>query len=138
RGCSRQGPRDQCGASAGSRAAGAEAGDAALKGNTDAICDQAARIGGDAAKTFAADLKLLKDAKSADADAAAQVDQKTTRDVQNYAAALADMAKLTTDAKLKKTLAGMGKQISALDGDVRKLNPDKLAGLQEDLSKACS
>ncbi len=83
-------------------------------------------------------MKLLKDAKSADADAAAQVDQKTTRDVQNYAAALADMAKLTTDAKLKKTLAGMGKQISALDGDVRKLNPDKLAGLQEDLSKACS
>jgi hypothetical protein len=113
-------------------------GDAALKGDTAAICTQAAKTGGEAARNFAADVKLLIDAQTAqDADAVTKAQQKTTRDVENYSYALADMAKLTSDPALKKALTAMGKQVSTLKGDVRKLDAEKLAGLQETLAKAC-
>ena len=114
------------------------AGDAALKGNTEAICLQAEKAGGEAARNFAADLKLLIDAESAqDKDAVTKARQKTTRDVQNYSFALADMSKLASDPQLKKALAAMAKQVSALKGDVRKLDAEKLEGLQNTLAKAC-
>ena len=113
-------------------------GDAALKGNTEAICTQAEKTGGEAARNFAADLKLLIDAESAkDKDAVTKARQKTTRDVQNYSFALADMSKLASDPQLKKALAAMAKQVSALKGDVRKLDAEKLEGLQDTLAKAC-
>jgi hypothetical protein len=125
----------------GSSAAGSSAsgkGDAALKGNTKAICAQAAKTGGDAAKNFAQDLKLLIDAESAqDKAAVAAAKAKTTRDVENYSFALGDMAKLASEPELKKALGAMSKQVSALKGDVRKLDAEKLDGLQETLSKAC-
>ncbi|MEV4643006.1 hypothetical protein AB0J80_37270 [Actinoplanes sp. NPDC049548] len=123
-------------APAGSTDAGG--GDAALKGNTKAICAQAAKTGGDAAKNFAQDLKLLIDAESAqDQDAVAKAKQKTSRDVENYSFALADMAKLASDAEVKKALGAMSKKVSALKGDVRKLDAQKLEGLQETLAEAC-
>ncbi|GAA2600100.1 hypothetical protein GCM10010435_94400 [Winogradskya consettensis] len=124
--------------SATSAAASSSGGDAALKGDTAAICTQAAKTGGEAARNFAADVKLLIDAQSAqDADAVTKAKEKTTRDVENYSYALADMAKLTSDPALKRALTAMGKQVSTLKGDVRKLDAEKLAGLQETLSKAC-
>ncbi|MEV4707094.1 hypothetical protein [Actinoplanes sp. NPDC049316] len=120
----------------GSSAAGS--GDAALKGNTKAICDQAAKTGGDAAKNFAQDLKLLIDAESAqDKAAVAAAKAKTSRDVENYSFALGDMAKLASEPELKKALGAMSKQVAALKGDVRKLDAEKLDGLQDTLSKAC-
>ncbi|MGA5303585.1 hypothetical protein ACPCHT_26920 [Nucisporomicrobium flavum] len=120
------------------RSSAAGKGDAALKGNTKAICDQAAKTGGDAAKNFAQDLKLLIDAESAqDKAAVAAAKAKTTRDVENYSFALGDMAKLASEPQLKKALGAMSKQVSALKGDVRKLDAEKLDGLQETLSKAC-
>ncbi|MFI7597329.1 hypothetical protein [Actinoplanes sp. NPDC049681] len=123
-------------APAGSTDAGA--GDAALRGNTGAICSQAAKTGGDAARNFAQDLKLLIDAESAqDRDAVAKAKEKTSRDVENYSFALADMAKLASEPELKEALTAMSKQVSALKGDVRKLDPAKLGGLQETLAKAC-
>jgi hypothetical protein len=67
-------------AGAGPSGAGQNAGDAALTGNTDAICDQAAKTGGEFAATFAQDLKLLIDAESAqDKAQAARVKAKTSR-----------------------------------------------------------
>src|SRR5689334_14150648 len=68
-------------------AAGASAGaalpgeaDAALSGNTEAICQQAAKTGGDAARNFALDLKLLIDAESSqNKDLVVKAKQKTTR-----------------------------------------------------------
>jgi hypothetical protein len=113
-------------------------GDAALSGNSDAICQQAAKTGGDSAKNFAEDLKLLIDAESAqDADQVAKAKAKTTRDVENYSFALTDMSKLAADPALKAALADMGKQVKALKGDVRKLDAARLTKLQETLDKAC-
>ncbi|BCJ51606.1 hypothetical protein Asp14428_30810 [Actinoplanes sp. NBRC 14428] len=121
-----------------SGASGAKGGDAALKGNTAAICAQAAKTGGDAGKNFAQDLKLLIDAESAqDKDAVAKAKAKTDRDVENYSFALTDMSKLASDPELKAALAAMGKKVAALKGDVRKLDAEKLEGLQETLAKAC-
>ncbi|MET0495401.1 MAG: hypothetical protein ABW000_19940 [Actinoplanes sp.] len=112
--------------------------DAALKGNTKAICDQAGKVSGDAGSRFAQDLKLLIDAESAqDKDLVAKAKEKTTRDVENYSFALTDMSKLASDADLKKALASMGKQVNALKGDVRKLDAEKLGALQATLDKAC-
>ena len=114
------------------------AGDAALSGNTAAICDQAAKTGGDAATNFVQDLKLLIDAESAqDQDLVAKAREKTTRDVENYSYALTDMSKLASDPTLKAALADMGKQVTALKGDVRKLDAERLAKLQATLDKAC-
>ena len=85
-------------------AAGANAGDAALSGNTKAICNQAG---------------------------------KTTRDVENYSFALNDMSKLAADPTLKQALADMGRQVTALKGDVRKIDDKKLDKLRSTLDKAC-
>ncbi|MEV6601603.1 hypothetical protein AB0M36_32825 [Actinoplanes sp. NPDC051346] len=120
---------------AGSSAAG---GDAALKGNTKAICDQAARTGGEAADKFAQDLKLLIEAETAqDPAAVTKARAKTSRDVENYASALADMAKLASEPELKKALSAMGKKVSTLKGDIRKLVPSDFVELQDTLAKAC-
>jgi hypothetical protein len=119
-------------------AAGKGSGDAALSGNSEAICQQAAKTGGDAAKNFAQDLKLLIDAESAkDADQVAKAKAKTTRDVENYSFALTDMSKLAADPALKAALADMGKQVTALRGDVRKLDTAQLTKLRETLDQAC-
>ena len=112
--------------------------DAALSGNSGAICQQAAKTGGDAAKNFAQDLKLLIDAESSqDKDLVIKAKQKTARDVENYSFALKDMSKLAADPKLKAALADMGSQVTALKGDVRKVDADQLAKLQVTLDKAC-
>jgi hypothetical protein len=124
------------GASAGAALPG-EA-DAALSGNTQAICRQAAKTGGDAAKNFAQDLKLLIDAESSqDKDLVIKAKQKTARDVENYSFALKDMSKLAADAKLKAALADMGAQVTALKGDVRKADAARLDKLRATLDKAC-
>ena len=112
--------------------------DAALSGNTEAICQQAAKTGGDAARNFALDLKLLIDAESSqNKDLVIKAKQKTTRDVENYSFALKDMSKLAADAKLKTALADMGSQVTALKGDVRKVDSARLNKLQATLDKAC-
>jgi hypothetical protein len=114
------------------------AGDAALAGNTAAICTQAAKTGGQFAAMFAYDLKVLIDAESAkDKDLAGKAQQKTSRDVDNYSYALTDMSKLVADPTVKKALAAMGKQVTALKGDVRKLDDSKLQELGATLDKAC-
>ena len=119
-------------------ATSAGSGDAALSGNTDAICQQAAKTGGDSAKNFSEDIKLLIDAETAkDADQVAKAKAKTTRDVDNYSFALTDMSKLAADPALKAALADMGKQVKALKGDVRKLDAAQLTKLQATLDKAC-
>jgi hypothetical protein len=118
--------------------AGKNAGDAALAGNTAAICTQAAKTGGQFAAMFAYDLKVLIDAESAkDKDLAAKAKEKTSRDVDNYSFALTDMSKLVADPTVKKALAAMGKQVTALKGDVRKLDDSKLQELNGTLDKAC-
>jgi pyruvate/2-oxoglutarate dehydrogenase complex dihydrolipoamide acyltransferase (E2) component len=110
----------------------------ALGEDAKAICDQAARVGAEAGKTFAADRQILADAASSkDAAVAAQAKEKTSRDVQNYSDALVDMATLAGDPELKKALSGMGKKVAALKGDVRKLDAGKLADLRDDLAEAC-
>ncbi len=112
--------------------------DTALRDDTRAICDQAERVGADAGRNFVADLKLLADAESAeDAAAATKAREKTTRDVQNYASALLDMAGLANDAGLKEALSQMAKEVSAIEGDVRKMDADKLAALQGELTAVC-
>lgn len=120
-----------------SAAAGAE-GDAALSGNTAAICAQAAKTGIDFAATFAGNVKLQIDAASAGEPAAVQqAEQKATRDVQNYAYALRDMSELAADAKLKKALADMSKQVEAFKGDISKIEEKDMAGLRAKLDEAC-
>src|SRR5689334_9585755 len=60
--------------------ASAQSGDAALAGNSPAICQQAAKTGGDGAKNLAQDLKLVIHPQSAqDADQVAKAKAKTTR-----------------------------------------------------------
>jgi hypothetical protein len=119
-------------------ATGANAGDAALSGNTQAICNQAAKTGGQFGAMFAQDLKLLIDAESAkDKDLSGKVKQKTTRDVENYSFALNDLSKLAADPTVKQALADMGKQMTALKGDVRKIDDAKLDKLRATLDKAC-
>ncbi|GAB1690048.1 hypothetical protein [Krasilnikovia sp. M28-CT-15] len=116
----------------------APAGDVALKGNSAAICDQASTTGAHAGVTFAQDLKLLIDVETAqDGAAVSQARAKTTRDVQNYAHALADMGKLASEPALKKALTTMSKQVGALKGDVRKLDATRLAALRATLDTAC-
>jgi hypothetical protein len=117
---------------------GARGGDAALSGDTGAICTQAVRIGADFARTFAGNLKLRIDAASSgDPAAVRQAEQKSARDVQNYSYALNDLSKLAADPAVKRALADMSKQVNALNGDVRELDEKKLAGLRTTLDKAC-
>jgi hypothetical protein len=113
-------------------------GDAALSGNTAALCSQAVRTGGQAAAAFAQDLKLLIDAESARNKAAvAEAKAKTTRDVENYEYALKDMSKLAADPAVKQALAEMSASVDRLKGDVRKIDADELGRLQGTLGKAC-
>lgn len=119
-------------------AAAPGSGDAALAGNSEAICQQAARAGAAAGENFAGDLKLLIDAESAqNAGQVAQAKAKTARDVENYSSALTDMARLASEPALKAALADMGKQVTALKGDVRKIDADRLTKLRETLDRAC-
>jgi hypothetical protein len=111
--------------------------DAALTGDTKAICDQATRTGTAFGQAFLADLKLQIDAANQGAQAKSQAEQKIAQDVQNYSYALADMAKLTTDKALKKALTQMSKQVIALKGDVTKINSDKMSALSGTLDQAC-
>jgi hypothetical protein len=111
--------------------------ESALTGNTKAICEQAARTSSSFGETFIADLRLQIDAAAKGGNAKTQADQKVTRDVQNYSYALADMAKLTTDAGLKKALNEMSAQVMALKGDVTKINADKMSELSATLDRAC-
>jgi len=113
------------------------AGDAALSGNTRAICEQAARTSAGFGETFIADLRLQIDAAAKGGDVKTQADRKVARDVQNYSYALADMAKLTTDAGLKKALNQMSEQVKALKGDITKINADKMSELSATLDRAC-
>ena len=116
----------------------AAAADAALSGNTAAICLQAQKTGGNAASNFAQDLKLLIDAESAKDKAAAEAAKsKTSRDMSNYSSALKDMSAQVSDTTVKKTLADMAASVDALKGDVRKLDEAELGKLQTTLSKAC-
>lgn len=124
------------GASAGPGTRGG--GDAALSGNSAAICEQATKTRADAARNFVLDLKLLIDAESAqDADRVAKAKAKSTRDVENFSYALADMAKLASEPGLKQALTEMSRQVTALKGDVRKVDAAQLARLQDTLDRAC-
>ncbi|SNY35524.1 hypothetical protein [Paractinoplanes atraurantiacus] len=111
--------------------------DAALGGDTEAICAQAGRVSTAFGETFIADLKLQIDAASQGATAKQQADQKIERDVTSYSYALADMAKLTTDPALKKALTDMSKQVTALKGDLTKINAEKMSQITGTLDKAC-
>jgi hypothetical protein len=111
--------------------------DAALAGNTKAICDQAARTSAGFGRTFVADLKLQIDAAADGAKAKADVDKKIARDVQSYSFALGEMAKLTDDKALKTALTDMSKEVKALKGDVTKLDAEKMSDLTATLDKAC-
>ncbi|MFI5938583.1 hypothetical protein [Actinoplanes sp. NPDC051494] len=125
-------------ASAAAPDAPAASGDAALKNDTDAICTQASKTSAAAGKTFAADIKLLIEAESGkDAASIGQAQGKTARDVDNFSFALVDMANLASDPELKTVLSEMAKEVASLKGDVRKLDAEKLAGLQESLAKVC-
>jgi len=130
-------PSGGAGATASAPAA-ATSGDAALSGNSEAICQQATKTRGDAAKNFAQDVKLLIDAQSAqDADLVAKAKAKSARDVENFSYALTDMSKLASEPALKAALADMGRQVKVLKGDVRKIDAARLDKLQETLDKAC-
>lgn len=121
-----------------SGSSGSAQGDAALKNDTDAICAQATRVSGEFGQAFATDLKLVIDAESSgDKQAIEAAQSKTKRDVQNFSSALGDMSSLANDAAVKKALAAMSKEVSSLQGDVRKLDASALEGLQETLDKAC-
>ncbi|MEU8664057.1 hypothetical protein AB0C31_46310, partial [Actinoplanes philippinensis] len=69
--------------------------------------------------------------------AKAKAQEKVTRDLQNFSFALLDMSKLAADAEVKKALGTMGAQVTALKGDVTKLNEKKLTELHAVLDKAC-
>ncbi|GGN28273.1 PBP1b-binding outer membrane lipoprotein LpoB [Actinoplanes campanulatus] len=111
--------------------------DTALAEDTEAICAQASRTSTSFGTTFAEDYQLLIKAAAEGAEAKAKAREKVTRDVENFSFALLDMSKLASDAELKKALAAMGAQITALKGDVAKIDDKKLAALHATLDKAC-
>jgi len=111
--------------------------DAALSGNSKAICDQATRTGTAFGKTFLADLQSQVDAAGKGGQAGAEAKQRIEQDVSNYSYALADMAKLAHDAKLKAALKRMSQQVTALKGDVTKINASKMSAVTDTLDKAC-
>ncbi|WP_229076487.1 hypothetical protein [Actinoplanes sp. DH11] len=112
-------------------------GDAALSADSEAICEQASRTSTAFGQTFAEDYRLLTEAAGQGGQAKTNAEQKAARDVQNFSFALHDMAKLAADAKLKDALAAMGDQVTALKGDLEKLDDKKLAALHATLDKAC-
>ena len=111
-------------------------GDAALSSDTEAICKQAAKVSTDFGATFAADRLLIK-TSAKNPQARTEAEQKAARYVRNFSHALLDMAKLVDDPKVKKALGAMGAEVTALKGDVAKIDDKKLAGLQATLDKAC-
>ncbi|MEV7625412.1 hypothetical protein [Actinoplanes sp. NPDC089786] len=112
----------------------AAGGDAALSKDTKAICTQADKVTAQFGATFTRDLKVLTGATDA---VKAEVEQKTKRDVQNFSFVLKDLSTLAGDAGLKKALGEMSTEVKALNGDVRKLDADKLGELSGTLDKAC-
>ena len=112
----------------------AAGGDAALSKDTKAICTQADKVTAQFGATFTRDLKVLTGASGA---VKTEVEQKTKRDVQNFSFALKDLSTLAGDAGLKKALGEMSTEVKALNGDVRKLDADKLGELSGTLDKAC-
>ncbi|MEV0898344.1 hypothetical protein [Actinoplanes sp. NPDC049802] len=109
--------------------------DTALAEDTEAICAQASRTSTGFGATFAEDYRLLVKAEGAEAKAKAK--EKVTRDVESFSFALLDMSKLASDPKLKKALAAMGAQVTALKGDVAKIDDKELTALHARLDKAC-
>jgi hypothetical protein len=115
----------------------AASGDKALSANTKAICAQADRTTKNFGQTFLADLKVQIDAASQGAEAKAEAQQKIDRDVQSFSAALQNMGTLTADPQLKNALTAMGKQVTALKGDLTAFNAEKMGSLTSTLEKAC-
>ena len=115
----------------------ASSADAALSGNTKAICAQATRTGTAFGKTFMTHLQAQIDAAGKNAQAGAEAKQKVEQDVSNYSSALADMAKLASNAALKAALKRMSQQVIVLKGDVTKINPSKVSAVSATLDKAC-
>ncbi|WIM97665.1 hypothetical protein ACTOB_001213 [Actinoplanes oblitus] len=111
--------------------------DAALASDTKAICAQAARTGESFGTNFAADYRVFLGAKAQGAEARARAKEKVTRTVDGYAYALLDMSKLTSDPGLKKALASMGGQVTALKGDFARIDDKRLAEIDAKLAKAC-
>ncbi|MEU4161608.1 hypothetical protein [Actinoplanes sp. NPDC026670] len=111
--------------------------DAALSEDTEAICAQASRTSNEFGKTFAEDYQLLVRAAAESKEAKAKAQEKVTRDLQNFSFALLDMSKLAADPAVKKALGSMGAQVTALKGDVTKVDEKKLAELHAVLDKAC-
>ncbi|GAA2690996.1 hypothetical protein [Actinoplanes palleronii] len=122
--------------SAPTAAAGA-AGDAALSKDTDAICAQAARTSTSFGTNFAADYQVLRAAGKQGAEAKSRAAEKVDRTVDGYAFALLDMSKLAADPTVKKALAAMGAQVTALKSDLGKIDDEKLSELHAKLDKAC-
>lgn len=115
----------------------AAAADAALTGDTEQICAQAERTSTTFGKLFVDDYKLRIEAASKGAEAKRQAAEKIARDVENFSFALTNMAAITTDAQVKDALGDMSAQVKALQGDVAKLDTDKMAQLRATLDKAC-
>lgn len=111
--------------------------DTALSEDTEAICAQASRTSNDFGKTFAEDYQLLIKAAAEGKESKARAQEKVTRDLESFSFALLDMSKLAADPAVKKALGAMGAQVTALKGDVSKINDKKLAELHAVLDKAC-
>ena len=111
--------------------------DAALAGDTKAICAQAERATTGFGETFIADLKLQIEAAGKGEEAKRQADEKISRDVRNFSFALADMAGLTTDPALKKALTEMSAQVKAFQGDISKINQERMSAISGRLDQAC-
>jgi hypothetical protein len=111
--------------------------DTALAEDTEAICAQASRTSNEFGKTFAADQQLLAKAAAEGAAEKARAQEKVTRDLQSFSYALLDMSKLASDAEVKKALAAMGAKVTALKGDIAKVDDKTLADLHGVLDKAC-
>jgi PBP1b-binding outer membrane lipoprotein LpoB len=111
--------------------------DTALSEDTEAICAQASRTSNEFGKTFAEDYQLLIKAAAESKEAKARAQEKVSRDLENFSFALLDMSKLAADPTVKKALSAMGAQVTALKGDVSKVDEKKLAGLHSVLDKAC-
>ncbi|MBG0568763.1 hypothetical protein [Actinoplanes aureus] len=115
----------------------AAAGDAALSEDTDAICEQASRTSTAFGKTFSEDYRLLTEAAAQGGQAETEAKQKAARDVENFSHALLDLSRLASDPQVKKALGAMGAEVTALKGDLAKIDDKKLAGLHATLDKAC-
>ncbi|MEU4626077.1 hypothetical protein AB0G04_39635 [Actinoplanes sp. NPDC023801] len=111
--------------------------DTALSEDTEAICAQASRTSNEFGKTFAEDYQLLIKAAAEGKESKARAQQKVTRDLENFSFALLDMSKLVADPAVKKALSTMGAQVTALKGDISKVDDKKLARLHSVLDKAC-